>query len=85
MLRLPYLRITPAIAAVSPCTICSVLSILSAIAITSLAPFHPHEQRLHSTPSTQNILHACCIIYVPTFLIPPTKVLQKMHMRKQRE
>lgn len=47
MLRLPYLRITPAIAAVSSYTTCSVLSILSAVAITSYASFHPQEEPPH--------------------------------------
>ena len=87
MLRLPYLRITPAIAAVSSYTTCSVLSILSAVAITSCASFHPQEEpphiTTHSTPTTQNILHVCCILYDLIFPIPPTKVLHFSDMCKQ--
>ena len=87
MLRLPYLRITPAIAAVSSYTTCSVLSILSAVAITSFASFHPQEEpphiTTHSTPTTQNILHVCCILYDLIFPIPPTKVLHFSDICKQ--
>ena len=86
MLRLPYLRITPAIAAVSSGTTCSVLSILSAVAITSFASFHPQEEpphiTTHSTPTTQNILHVCCILYDLIFPILPTKVLHFSDMCK---
>ena len=81
------MRITPAIATVSSYTTCSVLSILSAVAITSFASFHPQEQSphitLHSTPTTQNILHVCCILCNLIFSIPPTKVLHFSDMCKQ--
>ena len=53
MLRLPYLRITPAIAAVSSYTTCSVLSILSAVAITSFALCQPQELQRQIIPNTQ--------------------------------
>ena len=56
MLRLPYLRITPAIAAVSSYTTCSVLSILSAVAMTSFASCQPQEVRICKIPSMQIII-----------------------------
>ena len=60
MLRLPYLRITPAIASVSSYITCSARSKLSATAIISFASCQPHDGKEYIITSTRKFFIAQC-------------------------